>query len=99
MSKTIFRIGEHGSVKAIVGNSMRPGVAGTPPPRRASHIEPIESGPYAGYWMADMSPMGPGWLYCLWPPLPTRAEALTSEHDHLVQRWIRSEEPVSGDTP
>lgn len=94
MSKTIMRISDGGEIRAIVGSGLKPGtlevVGCCSAAKRASHVEPIQSGPYKNYWMVDMSPMGEGWQYCLWPPLPTRAEALKVEHQHLEQKWIRS---------
>lgn len=58
-------------------------------PRRASHVEPIQSGRDAGKWSVDMSPLGPEFEYSLWPPYATRREALAAETTHLEEVWIR----------
>jgi hypothetical protein len=58
-------------------------------PRRASRVEPIPSGPLAGKWSVDMSPLGEEFAYSLWPPYDTRREALTAEAEHLEEVWIR----------
>jgi hypothetical protein len=58
-------------------------------PRRASRVEPIQDGPDRGKWMVDMSPLGPEFQYCLWPPYDTRRAALAAETTHLEEVWIR----------
>ena len=92
-AQTVLRI-MPGEVRVICGDTL-PSAAlmniGCEAPTRASNIEPIPAGPCKGYWMADMSPMGDDWQYCLWPPMPTRKEALQQEHDHLNQKWIHGE--------
>jgi hypothetical protein len=57
-------------------------------PRRASTVEPIQSGPQAGKWVVDMSPLGPEFEYCLARPFDTRREALAAEVAHLEEVWI-----------
>ncbi len=58
-------------------------------PRRASLVEPIQSGPDQGKWSVDMSPLGEEFAYSLWPPFDTRREALAAEVAHLTEVWIR----------
>jgi hypothetical protein len=56
--------------------------------RRASLVEPIADGLMAGWWFADMSPLGDGYQYCLWPPYRRRDEALAAEREHLAATWL-----------
>ena len=61
---------------------------GRPVPVRASHVEVVPTGPYAGFHYVDMSPLGDRFQYCLWPPFDTRREALQAER-HLVEKhWV-----------
>lgn len=62
--------------------------AGFAPPTRASHVEPIQSGPNAGRWYADMSPLGRGFEFCLWPPCERRDAALEAERRFICERWL-----------
>lgn len=56
--------------------------------RRASHVEPVPSGPYANHWYVDMSPLGEAHVFCFWPPKTSRAEALQQEHDYIIKHWV-----------
>jgi hypothetical protein len=90
-NKLVMRIGKGGSIRAVHADGYDfQRVHGCGPARRASHVEPIQSGPYAGWWHVDMSPLGPEFNYCLWPPHPPteRAAALAAEVEHLLQNWI-----------
>jgi len=58
--------------------------------QRASRVEVIDSGPYAGYFYADLSLVAqaagqPKWAVCLYPPQPTYQEAVASE-----VRWLKA---------
>ena len=80
-------------MKAIVGDGTPPTKLmdlGCPPPTRASKIEPIQTGPFAGYYSVDMSPLGPAFQYCLWPPQNCRKAALDQEHEHVVEHWVKA---------
>lgn len=85
-----MQIGPGGSIRAIHSDDSAPLLRklGCEPPRRASHVEPIRQGPRAWEWSVDMSPLGPAYEYCLWPPSPTREAALAAEHDHIEATWI-----------
>ncbi len=83
----VIRFGPGGSVRMIHSDDFA--VDGCEPAKRASHVEPIQAGPLAGQWYTDMSPLGEGFQYCLWPPLPTRREALKAEVAHVVENWVR----------
>lgn len=49
---------------------------------RASHVEPTSS----NTWMADLGPtQGP-----ILGPFQTRSEAITAEHDWLIENWLRT---------
>lgn len=54
---------------------------------RAGVVEPIQSGPCAGLWFVDMSPLGSEYRFCLWPPSRKRSEALAAERS-VVERWL-----------
>ena len=60
------------------------------PPTRASHIEPIESGPDAWQWYVDLTPLGEDYAFCLWPPSPSREAALQAERDYIQKNWVES---------
>jgi len=90
-----LRIFPGGKVKAIYEDGLDTAGLGLPPPVRASHVEPISSGPYAGWWMVDMSPLGlqenrPDFMVCLWPPFPPscRGKALAAEKAFLEAAWL-----------
>jgi hypothetical protein len=86
MNGTIMRFGKGGRIRAIYNDSLKlPGAV----PRRASHVEPIQSGPNAGKWFVDLSLLGPDFQYCLWPPFENRGDALAAEVDHIEKVWIR----------
>lgn len=88
MNGTVIRFGKGGRVRAIHHDDyVLPGGR----TRRASHVEPIPSGPNAGLWYVDMSPLGPQYQYCLWPPFETRREALDAETSHLEEVWIHGD--------
>jgi hypothetical protein len=87
----IMRISKGGAIRAIHTDSYDfAGLHGCQPAVRASAVESIQSGPFAGWWHVDMSPLGPEYQYCLWPPHPpiARAAALAAERDHLEQAWL-----------
>lgn len=91
MSKTAIRIFPDGRIVGIAGaydytrHTQKPVI-----PRRASRVEPVESGPYAGYWYADMSPLSDRHQYCLYPPRKTRQQTLDDEYME-VRRWLASD--------
>jgi hypothetical protein len=58
--------------------------------RRASEVEPIQSGPFEGQWLVDMSPLGLEHQYCLWPPFRKRKAALKAEVKHLEEVWLKN---------
>jgi len=94
MSRVIMRISPDGTLRAIhTDNYDFMGLHGCGPAQRASQIEPIQSGPNAGWWYADMSPLGEEYQFCLWPPFPPtqRAAALQAEYDWLVKNWIEKD--------
>ena len=85
----IMRISPGGEIRAIYDDTYPfTEIHGGEPPVRASHVEPIQTGPNAGKWFVDMSPLGEEYQYCLWPPFEKRAEALAAEHDHIVKHWL-----------
>ncbi len=53
--------------------------------RRGSHVEPIESGPHAGKWFVDFSPVGH--FFCI-GPFTKRSTALQAEHRWLLENWV-----------
>lgn len=87
--EVVMRFMPGGAVRAIHDDDYDFAGAGFKPPTRASHVEPIQSGPCAGWWYADMSPLGEAFQFCLWPPCRRRDEALQAEHDFIVENWIR----------
>lgn len=88
----VINFGLGGSVRAVHDDDYPfMDTHGCTPPRRASHVEPIQSGPNAGWWYVDMSPLGETFGYCLWPPLQTRKEALAVEVDHVQRRWVNGQ--------
>lgn len=92
MAKTLIRIGPDGSVKAMPGDAKGEKLLqdiGCPAPTRASHVEPIpDSNPWQ--WSVDMSPLGPNYQFCLWPPFPSREAALEAEHNWIAEYWLKA---------
>lgn len=84
----VVSVAADGTVRAVYDERLDVRRPGDPPPRRASNVEPIPSGPLAGWWHADMSPLGEAFGYCLWPPRETRSEALGDEREHIERYWI-----------
>jgi len=68
---------------------------GFQPPRRASHVEPISSGPSAWNWYVDLSPLGEEWQFCLWPPKPSREAAMKAEVVYLEANWMKTNIDIS----
>jgi hypothetical protein len=83
-----MRIWPGGRVEAIYTDDYDWSRHGDVTVQRASHVEPIASGPYRGWWHADMSPLGQSYAYCLWPPRRLREEALADETEHIEARWL-----------
>jgi len=81
MSKVLFVVSDDGDTCTCTYHEDY--VPAGAPTRRASHVEPIESGIHIGKWYVDMSPLGEGYQYCLMIPFVTRGEALEAEVDHL----------------
>jgi hypothetical protein len=69
-----------GVVRAIHDESIDLAVFGSPVIRRASHVEPDES----GHWLADLAPVGGPVL----GPFRLRSEALAAEHAWLIRHWL-----------
>jgi hypothetical protein len=61
-------------------------------PQRASSIEPVSTGKFAGWWSVDFSPLvqlRPGVLaFCLISLFRTRAEAIRAEIDWLEHNFL-----------
>ena len=89
--RVVMRIGKGGSIRAIYADGYDFSAHGCQPPTRASDVKPIPSGPLAGWWYVDMSPLGEAYQFCLWPPHPPtrRSAALAEEHQWLVDNWIK----------
>lgn len=88
----IINFGLGGTVRAVHDDDYPfMEVHGCAPPRRASHVEPIQTGPFSGWWYIDMSPLGDDFTYCLYPPLKTRREALAAEVTHVRERWVNGQ--------
>jgi hypothetical protein len=66
-----LRIDDRGQVVCVYGEAIDVAVLGDPTIRRASHIEPDESGD----WWVDLGPVGGPRL----GPYPRRSEALQAE--------------------
>jgi len=84
MSGTVIRFTKGGGVRAIYHDSYKFGAV----PRRASRVEPIQSGSQAGRWFVDMSPLGARFQYCLLQTHEARQEALAAEVKHIEEVWI-----------
>jgi hypothetical protein len=89
MTMPTIRVFKGGGLRTIHNDDYRfDGVV----PKRASHVEPIQAGPCAGKWFADMSPLGDAHQLCLWPPFSARREALKAESDYITTHWILGEQ-------
>jgi hypothetical protein len=86
MTHVSLRFFKGGGVRAVHNDDYQVPTGAVP--RRASHVEPIQSGPHAGMWFVDMSPLGEEYEYSLWPPYPKRREALEAEVKHLEEFWV-----------
>jgi hypothetical protein len=69
-----------GAVRCVYAEAIDLTSLGTPSIRRASHVEPDES----GQWWADLSPVGGPVL----GPFPSRTPALDAELDWLTRHWL-----------
>ena len=90
MAETLIRLGPDGSIRALPGDAHGEQILqdlGCPAPRRASNVEPIP-GSVPWKWSVDMSPLGSDYLFCLWPALDSREQALTAEHAWIAQHWL-----------
>jgi hypothetical protein len=88
MLELVFGIQPTGEVRAIYDDAVPELGLLDAVPRRASHIEPIQSGPNAGKWFADMSPLGEDFQYCLWPPFVNQTAAKAGERKHIIDNWL-----------
>ena len=66
--------------------------------RRASHVEVVEAGPFANWFYADMSPLGPVHQLCLWPPFRRRQDALAAEHSYIDNHWLKEDDAQAQET-
>lgn len=78
MKLTISRKGE---TRAIYSDALDFAQLGQVTTRRASHVE--QPTPTAGYWLADLSPLGGPTL----GPFAKRAEALAAEVTWIATNW------------
>lgn len=69
-----------GMVRCIYDEAITPSSLGLPVIRRASHVEPDES----GQWRADLSPVGGPLL----GPFALRSDALAAELLWLESHWL-----------
>jgi hypothetical protein len=69
-----------GMVRCIYDEAINPSSLGLPAIRRASHVEPDES----GQWRADLSPVGGPLL----GPFSLRSDALAAELLWLESHWL-----------
>ena len=90
MTDLILCIDQDGDARAICDDEHEQFLQalGSDPPQRASTVEPIRAGPFAWWWAVDLSPLGEGYGYCLWPPLASRRSALVAEYEHVLQHWV-----------
>lgn len=90
MEEIVLNISVTGAVRAVYSDDYPfLDVHGCNAPKRASHVEAIQTGPNRGLWFADMTPLGEEYQYCLWPPCSHRVDALAAERA-VVERWCRS---------
>jgi hypothetical protein len=77
-------IDPHGVIHAVYGEEIDLGTLGQLTIRRASHVEPDET----GRWWVDFSPIGGPRL----GPFSVRSQALAAEQEHidcrLLQGWF-----------
>jgi hypothetical protein len=69
-----------GTVRCVYAEAIDLSALGAPSIRRASHVEPDES----GQWWADLSPVGGPML----GPFPSRTPALDDERAWLEEHWL-----------
>jgi hypothetical protein len=82
-------INKSGTVRCVYAEDIDLSALGVPSIRRASHVEPDES----GRWWADLGPVaGP-----LLGPFPSRTPALDAELHWLDEHWLsgRSSHPAT----
>jgi hypothetical protein len=91
MSDEVIRISfsPREGVRAVYTDSFPFALLGYNPPVRASHVEAITSGPCAWQWSVDLSPLGEGFQFCLWPPYTSYTEAVAAEVAYINQHWVR----------
>ena len=86
-----IRINPDGSREAIYSDHTSHIVGGEI--RRASNVEPITTGPFAGQWFIDFSPLGEPYRFCMLKTFPKRQEALAEEVRQLTAFYFLRKEP------
>jgi len=70
----------HGQVRAVYDEAIDLALLGRPQIKRASHVEPDET----GRWLVDLTPVGGPHL----GPFALRSEALAAEVRWLAEHWL-----------
>lgn len=82
----IIKFGKGGSVRKLFETSDRETFGAKP--RRASRVEIVETGPQAGLFYVDFSPLGPAYQFCLTRTFADYGEAVQAEQAWLLENWI-----------